>query len=114
MVARVTLPFQSPMCSSTARARPCTGFSLEWTGLRQTLSLLGFNPSVFASSTEIKLWVGPLFTMARVFFQLIPTLTWMSPLITDLGFYLFGHGIDQLSRSPNVTPHLAPPHLAFM
>lgn len=47
--------------------------------------------------------------MARVFFQLIPTLTWMSPLITDLGFYLFGHGIDQLSRSPNVTPHLAPP-----
>lgn len=33
-----------------------------------------------------------------------------------LGFRLdlFGHGIDQLSRSPNVTPHLDPPHLAFM
>lgn len=41
----------------------------------------------------------------RVFFPLIPTLTWMSPFLTDLGLDLFGHGIDQLSRSPNVTPH---------
>ncbi len=41
MVARVrsTLPFQSPMCSSTARARPCTGFSLEWTGLSEHSAL---------------------------------------------------------------------------
>lgn len=34
--------------------------------LEVDLALLGFNPSVFASSTERKLWLAPLFTMARV------------------------------------------------
>lgn len=67
-------------------------------------TLLGFNPSVFASSTERKLWVGPLFTMARVFFPLIYTSTCMSPFLTDLGFDLAMALINCLY------PHVTPPH----